>query len=150
VINSPIGKLGFIFVNKRLIKLDFLSSKVPLILPKNTIIRQVATKIKRYFCDHTLRFNFLINIEGTLLQKKIWRMLQNIPSGTTRTYGELAKKIRTSPRVIGNACRLNPLPIVIPCHRVVAVNSIGGFLGKTKSKSRAIKIKKWLLKHESS
>ena len=66
------------------------------------------------------------------------------------TYGELARKIGTGPRVVGNACRCNPIPIIIPCHRVVAAASLGGYCGETKQGTGTVKIKEWLLKHEQS
>ena len=68
-------------------------------------------------------------IEGTEFQRRLWQALCEIPRGTTRTYGELAKRLEVDARAIGQACGDNRLPIVIPCHRVVAANGIGGFAG---------------------
>jgi methylated-DNA-[protein]-cysteine S-methyltransferase len=62
------------------------------------------------------------------------------------TYQELADKLQTSPRAIGNACRANPTPIIVPCHRIVAKSHMGGFAGDTQGK--LLDIKKWLLEHE--
>ena len=135
-----------VIANGRIAKINFLSSGTPLVFPKNIIERHIAARIKQYFCNSKWKFNLLMYLQGTLLQKKIWRALQKIPVGKTITYGELAKKLKTSPRVIGNACRLNPLPIIIPCHRVVAAASLGGYCGK---KISTIKLKKWLLEHEN-
>ncbi len=88
----------------------------------------------------------LNNLKGTAFQKRVWQALCNIPPGTTKTYGELAKELHTSPRAIGNACRKNPLPIIIPCHRVVAKNSLGGYAGARTGE--LIEFKKWLLENE--
>ncbi len=65
----------------------------------------------------------------TPFQAKLRQALLNIPTGETRTYGELAKQLNSSPRAIGQSLGANPLPILVPCHRVVAVNGLGGFSG---------------------
>jgi methylated-DNA-[protein]-cysteine S-methyltransferase len=72
--------------------------------------------------------------------------LQSIPLGTTQTYGDIAKALNSSARAIGNACRANPYLLLVPCHRVVKSNNIGGFGGKIDGE--AIAIKQWLLAHE--
>lgn len=83
---------------------------------------------------------------GTDFQRRVWRYLQTIPMGTTQRYGEVAKALNSSARAVGNACRANPYLLVVPCHRVVKSNNIGGFGGKIDGE--AIAIKQWLLAHE--
>jgi methylated-DNA-[protein]-cysteine S-methyltransferase len=83
---------------------------------------------------------------GTRFQKSVWKELCKIPLGETRTYGEIAKKLNSSARAVGNACRKNPIAIIVPCHRVVSATGIGGYAGKTEGKQ--LNIKRWLLKHE--
>lgn len=146
VIDTPIGKLGIVFTGGGVTGINFLPPTIALSIPKNIKERQVVAKIKKYFCNPCYKFKLLMGISGTLLQKKIWRALQKIPVGKVETYGELAKMLKTSPRVIGNACRLNPLPIIIPCHRVIAADGLGGYSGRS---AKNIKIKKWLLAHEN-
>ena len=85
-------------------------------------------------------------ISGTEFQKKVWKVMSLIAPGETRTYGDIAKELNTSPRAVGNACRSNPVPIFIPCHRVISSSGNGGFMGQTKGE--AIAIKEWLLAHE--
>ncbi len=84
--------------------------------------------------------------DGTVFQRRVWQVLLNIPPGQTRTYGELARELGSSPRAVGGACRRNPIPLLIPCHRVVAANGDGGFAGHTSG--RWMDIKRWLLEHE--
>lgn len=139
--------MGVIIENNRVAKLDYLPSGATLIHPQSLVARQVATEIRQYFCDPQFKFNLEILLQGTVLQKKIWHELQKIPVGTTKTYGELARKLGTGPRVVGNACGRNPVPIIIPCHRVVAASSLGGYCGG-KDSERFMEIKKLLLKHE--
>lgn len=76
---------------------------------------------------------------GTSFQQRVWRLLRTIPPGQTRTYGELAQALSTSPRAVGGACRANPIVLLIPCHRVVAVDGEGGFAGQREGTWPAIK-----------
>ena len=145
VIETPVGKLSISTTNNKATKIEFLSPCVRMSATKNSTTN--ATEIKKYFNNPKIKLKLPIQITGTPLQQKIWRYLQKIPCGKTITYGELAQKIGTSPRVIGNACRKNPIQIIIPCHRVVAKTNLGGYSGKKNS--HFLKIKKWLLEHES-
>lgn len=85
-------------------------------------------------------------VGGTAFQQRVWQALQQIPAGETRRYGELASALNSSARAVANACRANPLPILIPCHRVVASNGLGGYMGHRDGEMVAIK--QWLLHHE--
>ncbi|MGM0593267.1 MAG: methylated-DNA--[protein]-cysteine S-methyltransferase, partial [Pseudomonadota bacterium] len=69
-----------------------------------------------------------------------------IPAGEALTYAELASRVGSSARAVAGACRANPMPLLIPCHRVVAVDGPGGYLGSTAG--QALAIKRWLLRHE--
>ena len=69
-----------------------------------------------------------------------------IPYGQTRTYGDIAKEIGSAAQAVGNACGRNPLPIIIPCHRIVGGSGIGGFSGSRGDET--VSIKQWLLQHE--
>lgn len=90
--------------------------------------------------------NLPLNLEGTQYQKKVWKLLQQIPLGETASYGELSNLINSSPRAVAAACRANPVVLAVPCHRVVAKNGLGGFMGATEGE--AVDIKKWLIVHE--
>ena len=90
--------------------------------------KQLGEQLRRYFDAPQDSFDIPLQQQGTPYQRRVWRALQRIPPGQTLTYGQLAKRLHTSPRAIGNACRQNPLPLLIPCHRVVAANGEpGGF-----------------------
>lgn len=86
--------------------------------------------------------------EGTPYQERVWQMLRDSKPGETFTYGEVARALDSSPLAVGNACRDNPLPLIIPCHRVIARHCIGGFCGASEGKP--IETKAWLLEHERS
>lgn len=144
VFSSPLGKIGVAIKNDALVRLDFASSKLK--PSSHSLIAKIQQQLNKYFKGAPYSFDFPINLSGTNFQKKVWAALTKIPAGKVVTYGELAKQLKSSARAIGNACRKNPIPIIIPCHRVVAKNSIGGYSGKTAGKN--IKTKKMLLAHD--
>ena len=107
---------------------------------------KIQQQITAYFTQGKNDFDLPLQLAGTAFQQKVWASLRRIRPGQVVSYGELAKKLHTSPRAVGNACRANPVPLIVPCHRVVAANALGGFAGKTAG--RMTNIKKWLLDHE--
>jgi methylated-DNA-[protein]-cysteine S-methyltransferase len=82
---------------------------------------------------------------GTEFQCSVWQAIYNIPVGETRSYGQIAAALGSGARAVANACGANPLPLLIPCHRVVAQNGIGGFM---QGSANGVGIKQWLLQHE--
>lgn len=112
----------------------------------NKAVKTLYTQLTDYFsCARPFK-NITLLPQGTSFQKSVWYELRKIPLGEIRTYGEIASKLNTSPRAVGNACRQNPIQIIIPCHRVVSAKGIGGYAGETGG--RQLKIKRWLLMHE--
>ncbi|MCU7905438.1 MAG: methylated-DNA--[protein]-cysteine S-methyltransferase [Candidatus Thiodiazotropha sp. (ex Epidulcina cf. delphinae)] len=107
---------------------------------------RVVDAIEAYLHDPTWRFDLDLILLGTAFQQRVWKALQAIPPGRPLTYGRLAEKIGSGARAVGNACRANPCPLVIPCHRVVGVNGLGGFAGERGGEK--LEIKRWLLRHE--
>ncbi len=109
----------------------------------------VLIKLKKQILEFTKgkrkKFSVKLNIEGSILQKKIWKQLSNISYGATKTYGDIAKTLRTSPRYVGNVCGQNDHLLVIPCHRVVRSDgALGGFsgLGGIKLKKKLLQLEK--------
>jgi methylated-DNA-[protein]-cysteine S-methyltransferase len=94
------------------------------------------------------RFNIKLLKQGSPYRHKVWAELCKIPFGETMTYSGLARKIGSSARAVGNACRDNPYPVIIPCHRVVSVSGMGGYCGQTEGDFMAIKDK--LLTYEAT
>ncbi len=147
VFKSEIATMGLLFDDSKLIKVDYLNHK-RYKAPTSKIAEAVKNKIEKYLSGapkaNLLMVNIKLNV--TPFQKKVLEQLNKIPFGETRTYGDIAKILKTSPRAVGNACRNNPVPIVIPCHRVIAANGIGGYDGATQGNKLSIKHK--LLKLE--
>jgi methylated-DNA-[protein]-cysteine S-methyltransferase len=146
IINSSIGKLGIKIKSDALTNIEYLDANAAITPQTNSLIINITKQLERYFINPKYKFDLPFNLQGTKFQKRVWKILRNIPSGLIKTYGELAKQLNTSPRAIGNACRYNPIPIIIPCHRVIAKKSLGGYAGKQEGKM--MDIKKWLLEHE--
>tara|TARA_B100001173_G_scaffold32409_1_gene25214 strand:- start:143 stop:586 length:444 start_codon:yes stop_codon:yes gene_type:complete len=113
---------------------------------KNITLDKLKKQILEYTKGKRKKFTIKLNIEGTILQKKIWKQLINIKYGSTKTYGDIAKILRTSPRYVGNVCGQNNHLLIIPCHRIIRSDgSLGGFSGLG-----GVKLKKKLLKLELS
>jgi len=110
--------------------------------------RWLAAPFDAYFQDPSRRIDVRCKLSGTPFQRRVWRLIAAIPPGTTRTYGELATALGSSARAVGGACRANPCPLVVPCHRVVARHGLGGFAGDRGG--RLLDIKRWLLSHEAA
>lgn len=109
-------------------------------------VQLVMQKVNDYFSSAISLDSILLDAQGTSFQKSVWYELSKIPLGETRTYGDIAKKLNSSARAVGNACRKNPIAIIVPCHRVVSAKGLGGYAGKTEGKQ--LNIKRWLLQHE--
>ncbi|MDY6979846.1 MAG: methylated-DNA--[protein]-cysteine S-methyltransferase [Pseudomonadota bacterium] len=108
--------------------------------------KRIARELAAYFDDAAAPLRWPLRVEGSDFQQRVWQALRAIPVGSVRTYGELAGEVGGCAQAVGNACRQNPIPIYIPCHRVVAKAGIGGFAGKTAGPR--IDLKRWLLRHE--
>jgi methylated-DNA-[protein]-cysteine S-methyltransferase len=107
----------------------------------------LTPQIQEYFSNPRAQFNIRREVLGTAYQRLVWQAISAIPCGETRTYAELAQQIGSAPRAVANACGANPFPLVVPCHRVVAKNGLGGFMQGFEG---GLEIKKWLLAHETN
>lgn len=105
---------------------------------------EAAAQLSAYFSRRLTRFDLPLAF-GSGLHERVRRAMVAIPLGEVRTYGELARALNAPAQAIGQACGANPIPILIPCHRVVAAQSLGGF-----SARGGVETKVWLLKHEGA
>lgn len=126
--------------------IDFLPGHAPLLAPVDEVTRHVCAGLVNYLAEPMHAFGFPLRATGTPFQQRVWQALQTIPSGQTLTYAELAERVGSGARAVANACGANPIPIVIPCHRVVAKHGLGGFMRGRETDS--LNIKQWLLEHE--
>jgi len=151
VIQAPFGRLGIwtevVDGSLMLGKIDYLPIQSKLIAPRNLLAKEVQRQCLAYFKDPHFEFDIPLKPIGTAHQEKVWRNAQQIPLGQTATYGEIANKMKSGPRAVGNACGANPFPLITPCHRVVSAQGLGGYMKEdSPGLYRAIKI--WLLRHE--
>jgi methylated-DNA-[protein]-cysteine S-methyltransferase len=143
---TPFSVLGIRMERECLVGIDFLPSEERTLLPSDPFARRVCEQIEAYLCHADFDFDLPLALRGTEHQMNVWRALMQIPRGAGVTYGDVAKAIDSSPRAVGRACGDNPIPIVVPCHRVVAKQGTGGFMHQ--SGGEALAIKDWLLRHE--
>ena len=147
VVPAPVGMLGIRMREGRLVGIDFAPATDPPGKAPDEATREVLDQLFHYFEDARWRFDLPLALGGTPFQRRVWEALCRIPTGSTRSYGELARTLDSSARAVGGACRRNPVPIVVPCHRVIAAGGrAGGFMGEREGD--ALSIKMWLLDHE--
>jgi len=148
VIEFPKMKVAVVTREARVTGIRYLPLDADSVAPANELAERAVRQLERYRDDPDVKFDLPLLIEGTEFQRRLWAVLCEIPRGRTLTYGELARKLGGEARAVGQACGDNKLPIVIPCHRVVAAAGIGGFSHSTGG--YLIEAKRWLLMHESS
>lgn len=150
--NPPIGILHIstsatCVLSIRWVDAGVIDNSVVSSLPLNVRVlhKQIILSLDDYFRFRHASQKIACCPCGTPFQQKIWDFLIQIPFGSVMTYGEIAKKLQTSSRAVGQACRRNKISIFIPCHRVVAKTGLGGFFGRAQGNRD---IKHWLLQHE--
>ena len=144
----PKMKVGVATRAGRVVEIRYLPLSSSSISPKDSLAERAARQLEAYRDNPDSRFDLPVVIEGTPLQQAVWRAMCAIPRGRTRTYGDIAREVGADAREVGQACGDNRLPLVIPCHRVVAANGIGGFAHATDG--YLLEAKRWLLMHEAA
>jgi methylated-DNA-[protein]-cysteine S-methyltransferase len=125
--HSPVGEITLSEDEGAIVSLDWGWAKDNKSTP---LLRKAKAQLDRYFDGKVMDFDLPLNPAGTEFQKKVWRAMAKIPYGRTKTYGDLAKALNSASRAVGGACGANHIPIIIPCHRVLAANgNLGGYSG---------------------
>jgi methylated-DNA-[protein]-cysteine S-methyltransferase len=146
IISAPFGKLGIRCSDTDLLGVEFLPNSAKLQAPAGEMAQTVCAELQAYLADPQHEIDLPFELDGTHHQCNVWQAMLDIPSGQTRSYGELAAQIGSSAQAVGQACGSNPIPLVIPCHRVVGKQGLGGFMHRADAD--ALNIKRWLLAHE--
>ena len=140
------SKFGWISAsekNNKILSISFAKSSNR---GKSILLNKLKKNLINYFSKNTKKINSNVLLEGSNLQIKIWKELIKIPYGKTKSYGEIAKIVKTSPRYVGNVCGQNKHLLIVPCHRVIRTDgSLGGF-----SSSGGLLLKKRLLNMENT
>ena len=145
VYESALGPITLKATDDVLWSLDFDSDPHQTKISPNLLLGEVRKQLGEYFDGKRKRFDLPFEIQGTPFQKKVLQAMLSIPYGEVLSYSELASQIQhpIAFRAVGNACNRNQIPVIIPCHRIVALNGIGGF-------GCGLEKKRFLLKLEGS
>lgn len=146
VVETPFGAVGIVAQGLQVV-IDLLPEKLEKKSATHKLAQNIATQIEAYLKNANSSFNLPIKLKGTPFQRSVWQAIGAIPSGQVLTYSQIAEQLQSNPRAVANACGANFLPIIIPCHRVVAKDGVGGFM---RGAEHGLVIKKWLLKHEGA
>ena len=130
-VESPVGRLALEAEGDTLTGVSWVSDHERATGAKAApVLREAQRQLDRYFTRKLQRFDLPLGAHGTPFQKSVWAMMRAIPFGETATYGGMAMALGSGPRAVGMACGRNPLPIIVPCHRVLGSGGKeGGFSG---------------------
>ena len=145
-LSFPFGVLGICCTGDVLTGIDFLPASEKPQRATSAFAQTVCEQLLRYLENPDAQFTVPLKMNGTTHQQKVWRAMLDIPRGETRSYGELAVALKSCAQAVGQACGANPIPIIIPCHRVVGKAGLGGFM--RHASGDPLDIKRWLLAHE--
>ena len=152
-VDSPVGPLVLTASEAGIVALTWAEEGQRIEQRPNALLETAAAQLRRYFeggpgseAAGAAGFDLPLAPAGTDFQKRGWRAMAAIPAGEIESYGALAKRLNTAPRAVGGLCASNPIPIIVPCHRVVgAGGTLGGFSGGV-----GLDTKRWLLRHEGA
>lgn len=142
----PCAALGIVTSSEGVVAIDFLPASVPSRPALTDLAGRVCAQLDAYLADPRFSFDLPLAPDGTEFQRRVWSGISAIPPGVTISYGELAARVGSVARAVGQACGDNPIPIVVPCHRVLSRSGWGGFNHQTGADM--LSIKQWLLWHE--
>ncbi len=146
IVQLPFATVGIRIGDDAITRIEFLPPDTAERAATDPLAQAAVAALQRYSIDPRSEFDLPLQLDGTDFQRRVWRTLQGLKSGETVSYGELAARLGSGARAVGNACRRNPVPLIVPCHRVIAKNGLGGFAGDRDGGWTAIKRR--LLEHE--
>lgn len=150
ILAAPFGALGVRCGEDWVDEIVFLPP-APEVAPGTPLAAETVRQLRAYLANPDSVFSLPLRAGGTAFQQAVWQQICAIPRGETATYGQVAARLGSAARAVGGACRANPLPLVVPCHRVVATGpffngGLGGFAGARRGFLPGVK--HWLLRHE--
>ena len=148
VVEAPFGAIGIRTDAGAVRELVYLPRHFNEKPPADRLAEQAVLQVRPYFEEPEYRFTLPLAPAGTAFQRKVWDVIAAIPRGEVLTYGDVARRIRSAPRAVGQACGANWFPLVIPCHRVTASGGLGGFSNHDDETGFHLGVKRWLLAHE--
>ena len=148
VVEASFGAIGIRSEDGHIRELVYLPASFDEKAAVDAVSERAALQVERYLGDPDFRFDLPLAAIGTAFQNKVWQAIAEIPRGEVLTYGDIARRVKSAPRAVGQACGANWYPLVIPCHRVTAANGLGGFSHYDDETSFHVGVKRWLLAHE--
>jgi methylated-DNA-[protein]-cysteine S-methyltransferase len=124
--HSPVGDITIAIDGGSVVSLDWGWARDQAV---DDLLLKAKTRLDDYFDGGSRAFDLPLQPAGTEFQRRVWSLMQEIPYGGTMTYGEISDRLNSSARAVGMACGANPIPLIIPCHRVLAANGMGGYSG---------------------
>ncbi len=140
-LETPVGRLEVVQEDGQIASLRWGGEVVA---PSTPLLAEAVRQLNAYFAGALTAFDLPLAL-GQGFQARFLAVLCDIPFGETRTYGDLAKALGVSAQAIGQACGANPLPVIVPCHRVLGASGLGGYSG-----AGGVETKVWLLRHEGA
>ena len=148
VLHLPFACLGLVLSEDYLASVRFLPNHTPALAPRHPLAWLAVEQLQAYARSPRMVFDLPLAPPATSFQARLREALWCIPAGTTLTYAALARRLGSGPRAVAQACRANPLLLIVPCHRVVARHGLGGYGGSSAPTWLALKQR--LLSHEAS
>ena len=149
IVPAPFGAVGLRTDGGAIVGLDFLPPGTVAKPPANVLASEAARQVAQYLTQPDFRFDLPLAEAGTAFQRTVWQQIAAVASGRVTSYGQIAARIHSAPRAVGQACGANPYPLVTPCHRVLsATGGLGGFSGRADDAAFLLGVKRWLLAHE--
>lgn len=144
---TPFAVLGIVTDGAVVTGLRYLPRHTATSAPHDRAAERACREVERYLADPAYIFRLPYRLQGTPFQRRVWREIEKLFPIKTITYGDLARRIGSAPRPVGGACGSNPVPLIVPCHRVLAAGGmLGGFMGGKDD--FPLSVKRWLLRHE--
>ena len=125
-ISSPVGHLTIDAADEAIARIRWADDPAGQSTP---LLKEAARQLQAYFAGRLVKFDLPLAARGSAFEHRVWDAMSAIPYGETRSYSDLAHAVDSGPRAIGGACGKNPIPIVVPCHRVLARGGLGGYSG---------------------
>lgn len=144
--DTPVGRLGLVEKDGMITQLLWNAEAAG---EETAVLREGSRQLQAYFNHELTEFDLPLWVEGSNFQRAVCDYMFSIPYGETVTYGDIAKATETPAQAVGNACGANPIPVIIPCHRVLSATGLGGFSGAGGGLN-GIEMKVTLLRHEGA
>ena len=149
IVKAPFGAVGIRLntAKTHVQELVYLPADTQKQSADSPLAERASEQVKAYLVNPRFIFDLPVLEQGTAFQKKVWRVISGLEAGQVLTYKQVGQIIQCgAPRAVGGACGANPYPLIVPCHRVVGANGIGGFA--QHDDGFYIGVKRWLLAHE--